>query len=331
MRIGITFTLRSAAGPTGDGPDDLEEEFDSPETIDAIATVLRSLGHEVEFLGDGAPLVRRLIDGPRPELVFNFAEGRGVGRSREARVPALLEMLGISYTASDPLTLAVTLDKDCAKRLAQSHGVATPPWQLVERKGADFRSLLRQFPLPAIVKPAYEGSSKGVRGTSLCRSQQELFERVDEQQRLYQQPILVEEYIDGDEVTVGLVGNPPEVLGIMKIIPRRAAGAFVYSLEVKRDFENQVQYECPAQLAPGLENAVRQAALAAWNALGCRDVARLDFRLRGDVAYFLEVNPLPGLAPKTSDLVIMSRLQGISYDDLIGRILRAALDRVQPS
>src|SRR5437660_8568029 len=130
MRIGITYDLKGDIPVSPGAPDDLQEEFDSPVTIDAIATVLRSLGHEVRKLGDGRELLERLLARP-PDFVFNFAEGQGIGRAREARVPALLEMLGIPYTGSDPLTMAVTLDKDCAKRLVQSVGVAVPLGYLV--------------------------------------------------------------------------------------------------------------------------------------------------------------------------------------------------------
>src|SRR5438874_44016 len=125
MRIGITYDLKAESLPGG-VPDDFQEEFDSPATIEAIAKVLRGLGHEVDKLGDGRELLDRLLAHP-PEFVFNFAEGEGIGRAREARVPAVLEMLGIPYTGSDPLTMAVTLDKDCAKRVVASVGVPVPP------------------------------------------------------------------------------------------------------------------------------------------------------------------------------------------------------------
>src|SRR5262245_66211290 len=125
MRIGITYDLKADVPAGADVPDDFQEEFDSPATIEAIAGVLRVLGHEVNLLGDGRELLERLLRQP-PDLVFNIAEGQGVGRSREARVPAVLEMLGIPCTGSDPLTLAVTLDKDCAKRLVKSVQVAVP-------------------------------------------------------------------------------------------------------------------------------------------------------------------------------------------------------------
>src|SRR5207244_12198958 len=125
MRIGITYDLKADL-PAGAGvPDDFQEEFDSPVTIEAIASVLRDLGHEVVKLGDGRQLLERLLADP-PDFVFNFAEGQGIGRSREARVPAVLEMLGIPYTGSDPLTLAVTLDKECARRIVSSAGLPVP-------------------------------------------------------------------------------------------------------------------------------------------------------------------------------------------------------------
>src|SRR5947209_11341546 len=131
MRIGITYDLKVEAPPLSGLPDDFQEEFDCPGTIEAIASVLRRLGHEVIKLGDGREMLHRLLADP-PDFVFNFAEGQGVGRAREARVPAVLEMLGIPYTGSDPLTLAVTLDKDCAKRLVASAGVPVPRGLLVQ-------------------------------------------------------------------------------------------------------------------------------------------------------------------------------------------------------
>ena len=126
-----------------------DEEFDSPETIPALAAALAELGHEVELLGYGEPMLRRLLDGPRPDLVWNIAEGHGGRAHREARVPAVLEMLDIPYTGSDPLTLAATLDKDCAKRLVADRGVATPAWVLFD---GDWSS-----PTPATGRTAISG------------------------------------------------------------------------------------------------------------------------------------------------------------------------------
>jgi D-alanine-D-alanine ligase len=348
MRIGITYDLKSdtsaylivppgadLAGTPRDLPDDLQEEFDSPVTIEAIASVLRGLGHEVVKLGDGREMVEQLLADP-PDFVFNFAEGQGIGRCREARVPAVLETLGIPYTGSDPLTQAVTLDKECARRLVASAGVTVPAGFVIQpdddldeiTRSEQARPLLE--PGLAIVKPAWEGSSKGIREKCLVRDRAELREVVESLRRDYRQPLLVEEFIDGDELTVGMVGNdPPEIIGIMRVVPNTPTEHFVYSLEVKRDFRRQVRYECPPLLPKGVLDRVAVAAQAAHRVLGCRDVARIDFRLRDGVPYFLEVNPLPGLNPESSDLVILAHLRNWSYEKLVGRILQAALERVQ--
>src|SRR5262245_31945943 len=229
MRIGITYDLKSDV-PLPEGlPDDFQEEFDSPVTIEAIASVLRGLGHTVEKLGDGREMLQRLLADP-PDFVFNFAEGQGIGRSREARVPAVLEMLGIPFTGSDPLTLAVTLDKDCAKRLVQSVGVAVPRWQMIQPaddlKG--YRQLGR-LSYTVIVKPAWEGSSKGIRGKCVVDRGQDLIEAVATIRQAHRQPILVEEYIQGEELTVGVVGNDnPQVLGTLHVLPVHKNEHFIY-------------------------------------------------------------------------------------------------------
>jgi D-alanine-D-alanine ligase len=327
MRIGISYDLKQDVPLPADLPDDFQEEFDSPATVEAIAAVLRGLGHTVEKLGDGRPLLERLLADP-PELVFNLAEGQGVGRSREARVPAVVEMLGIPYTGSDPLTLAVTLDKDCAKRLVSSAGVTVPRGFTLGAPGSPGGRDSDATPYPVIVKPAWEGSSKGIRASCLVRHASALEQVVADLRRDYRQPLLVEEYIEGDELTVGVIGNDrPALIGVMRVVPKGAAGPFVYSLEVKRDYLNQVRYECPARLSPAELKTVEEATLRAYRVLGCRDVSRVDFRLRDGVPYFLEVNPLPGLNPESSDLVILARLAGWSYERLIASILHAALER----
>lgn len=309
---------------------DAEEEFDSPETIAALADTVRSLGHEVLLLGDGEAMLRKLLDGPRPELVFNIAEGQGVSRTRESRVPAVLEMLGIAYTGSDPLTLAATLDKECAKRLVDHAGIATPGWALVE--GGDLASAekrLAGLKWPLFVKPNYEGSSKGVLRSGIVHDRDELNAAIDRLAAAYHQPLLVEEFVEGEELTVGVVGNrPPEVLGIMRIVPKKpGAGPFIYGMEVKREWEQHLEYESPAKLSSEDALAVRRATLACWKVLGCRDVARFDFRLRHGVPYFLEVNPLPGLSPFSGDIVFLARGVGVSHQELIRRILEAAMER----
>ncbi|MBX9578922.1 MAG: D-alanine--D-alanine ligase [Gemmataceae bacterium] len=334
MRIGLAFTLKPDAPPAA-APDDLHEEYDSPATVRAIADVLRSLGHEARELGDGRPLLEALLRDP-PDLVFNFAEGHGVSRSREARVPAVCEMLGVPYTGSDPVALGLALDKDLARRLAEAAGVTVPKGITLSFPD-DYDGDFAEFPpalaeagltFPVIAKPVCEGSSKGVRSKSLIHTAGEFGPTVLGLWNDYRQPVLVEEFIAGDEVTVGITGNdPPQPLGVMRVVPRRPDEHFVYSLEVKRDYANRVDYEAPARLAPGASEAVVADALTVFAALGCRDVARADFRVRGGVPYFLEINPLPGLNPETGDLCVLAGRLGITHADLISTILDAAVKR----
>lgn len=336
MHIGIAFNLKPDSPLPEGSPDDLHEEFDSPVTVAAIADVLRSLGHTVSELGDGRPLLERLLREP-PDLVFNFAEGTGVSRSREARVPAVCEMLGIPYTGSDPLALGVSLDKDMTRRLVSTLGVSIPRGiTLLPPDGGydgdcdEFPALLSEaeLPLPVIAKPTCEGSSKGVRNRCLIQSASELGPTIVELWRNYGQPVLVEEFIAGDEVTVGIIGNdPPEPLGTMRIIPQQATDKFIYSLEVKRTWETSVSYEAPARLPTELCRTIEADALAVYVGLGCRDLARADFRVRDGVPYFLEINPLPGLNPDSGDLVFLAYRMGLTYAELIERILDAAVKR----
>jgi D-alanine-D-alanine ligase len=321
MRVGLSFDLKSETSSAEGVSDDSQEEFDSPATIEAIAQAIATLGHDTVLLGDGRELVEKVLADP-PDFVFNFAEGHGISRNRESRVPALLEMLGIGYTGSDPLTLAATLDKDVARRLVASHGGYVPAGFVVHPN--DDLTDLPLLSVPHIVKPAWEGSSKGIRGKCVVDTTDELRAALTER-RDQRQPLLVEEFIAGEELTVGVLGNDrPTVLGALRVVPLRDETRFVYSLEVKRDYAARVRYESPPL---GSLPAVEQAALLAYRALGCRDVARIDFRLRDGVPFFLEANPLPGLNPETSDLVILARLNGLSHAELVQAILRAALAR----
>jgi D-alanine-D-alanine ligase len=332
MKFGITYTLKDAHLDTSSLPDDWQEELDSMVTIDAIAKVLVQMGHMVVKLGDGPQLLDKLrIE--KPDIVFNLAEGRGISRSREAWVPSLLESLGIPYTASDPLACAVTLEKDYAKRLVASAGVAVPPGIVLQPGEAlpDPEQLRLRYPL--LVKPAWEGSSKGIRLRCLVRQPSELLAILKEVRGDYAQPVLIEEFIQGEEVTVGLVGNGPdlECIGQLRVVPTQPTEHFVYSLEVKRDWEKQVRYEAPPQLPASVLQATGEAARQSFYALGCRDLARVDFRIRDGIPYFLEINPLPGLNPDYSDLVILAKLMKMPYDVLIRKIVSAAIERLFPS
>jgi D-alanine-D-alanine ligase len=310
LRIGLTYNLKPP-----DAAGDQFEEFDSLETVEALEGALRARGHTPLRLGWGEEMLANL-DREKVDGVFNFAEGVG-GRGRESQVPAMLEMLGIPFTASDPLTIAITLDKPLAKLLAKAHGIATAPWAVVSGNGQLATGNLR-FPLFA--KPAGEGSSMGITAASVCNSDDELRATVHDLQKYG--PVLVEEFLTGDEFTVGIIDG--EVIGVMQVVPRRRDETFIYSLEVKRDYLQRVDY----RLADAPD--VAEVGRAVWRAFGLRDVARIDVRRdRDGVANFVEVNPLPGMNPVTSDIVILGRLAGIEYDELIGRVIDAAVGRWQ--
>jgi len=327
MRIGLSYDLKEDIAPSGDGAEDALEEYDSRETVGLIAASLEAGGHSVAMLGGGPEFLAN-VQRHKVDLVFNIAEGRGNHPSREAQVPSVLEMLGIPYTGSGPLCLAICLDKPLAKRLVALEGVATPAWRLIADKDGLEQARWDDFTFPVIVKPACEGSSKGIRLTSVAEDASQAKAEAERILSGYQQPVMIEEFITGDEVTVGVTGNsPPQVLGIMRIIPRHSNGRFVYSLEVKRDYKNLVDYECPARLGDEPLEKIRAAGLTVFKTLGCRDFARIDFRLgAGGTPYFIEINPLPGLGTH-SDLVIMAIQLGWTHQKLVNTVLEAALKR----
>jgi D-alanine-D-alanine ligase len=328
MKIGLSYDIKQQATGIEGMPEDAFEEYDSPETVEALAAAISSHGHTVLKLGGGSGLLKNVLEN-RPDLVFNIAEGLGNYRSREAQVPSVFEMLDIPYSGSDPLTLAVCLEKPLTKQLVAAAGVATPKWCVINNLG-DLESFnWDEFPFPAFTKPAHEGSSKGIRNASRVNSVGELKAILKKHMGIYAQPMMVEEFIPGEEVTVGLLGNnPARIMGIMHVIPRQKSPDFVYSLEVKRDWQNQVQYECPAKLDSSVMKKIEESCLTAFRTLGIRDLARMDFRISPDgIPYFIEVNPLPGLNPISGDYVIMGKAMGWTYNTLIGAVLESVIER----
>lgn len=330
MIIGLTYNLRSDVTLGPDDPTDRYEEFDSDETITALESALRFHGHVPYRLGWGRPMLARLDslgqEGVHLDGVFNMAEGIG-GRGRESQVPAALEMLGIPFTGSDPLTIGLSLDKGLAKMLARSHGIATAPFRVVST-AEELSSAGLAFPL--FVKPAAEGSSMGITSASLCNDDDELRGYASHLLSTYGGPVLVEEYLPGAELTVGIVGNGPgaRIIGAMQIVPKKPAGDFIYSLEVKRDYLNQVDYLLPPPADARLLSDVNEVAMSIYRVFGCRDVARIDIRCdRAGRPNFVEFNPLPGINPNYSDLVILARLAGWTYEELIGAIMDSAIQR----
>lgn len=325
LKVGITYNLKKDFSQRENQPIDLLEEFDSEETIDAIREVLESEGHEVIKLGGDRGLIDRVRQGPI-DIVFNIAEGLE-GRNREAHIPALLEFLSIPYTGSDPLTLSLTLDKAMAKRVVMSQNIPTPRFKKIERMN-DLDGLDLHYPL--FIKLCYEGSSKGVRLDSKILDPRSLGEKTRSLLETYGSPVLLEEFVKGPEFTVGVLGNDdPFVLGVMQIeIKGNPPEESIYSLEIKREWEEKVRYHCPPSIDQNLLKKIEEVALRSYRALECRDVSRVDIRVgEGRTPYFLEINPLPGLSPVYGDLVIMARSMGWDYARLVKTIFHQALKR----
>jgi D-alanine-D-alanine ligase len=324
LRVGFTYNVKRVK-PALDGSFDEEAEYDPPATVQAVREAIAAAGHEVIDLEATADLPS-LIEATKPDLVFNMAEGIK-GRNRESQVPALLELLDIPYSGSDPAALNIALDKALAKKIVRQHGILTPNFFTMQ---TGKERLPRDLRFPLIVKPIAEGSSKGVHATSVVENEAELREAAQKMIAKYDQPALVEDYIGGREFTVGMLGERrPKVLPPMEVVFLDAAETRpVYSFEYKQDWSSKICYDVPAKLEPAQLRALERAARECFIALGCRDVARVDFRMaeRGKI-FFLECNPLPGLTPGWSDLVLISKAAGIEYDALIAEILSGAIRR----
>lgn len=321
IRVGFTYNVKRSA----DGDD--EAEWDPPETIIAIANALARQGHIVVHL-EATPDLPRVLAEADVDLIFNIAEGVE-GRNREAQVPALCELLGIPYTGSDSATLAIALDKALGKKVLLQHDILTPKFQVME---SHRERLSPDMKFPLIVKPNAEGSSKGIGSTSVVDNEDDLREKVKELIERYRQPALVEEYIAGREFTVGLLGDKrPRVLPPMEIkFKKKDNPRPVYDYGVKQEWEEYVYYECPAKLTEAEQKAMEKIARATFWALDCRDVARVDMRMDAEGRiYVLEVNPLPGLTPDYSDLVLIAKACGMEYDQLIAEIMQGGLRRLR--
>ena len=322
LLIGITYDLRTEYLAAGYSMEDTAE-LDSVETIDAIETVLRNLGHETERIGNMGQLLLRLARGGRWQLVFNMAEGLW-GVDREARVPELLEARGVPCTFSDALLLTAGMHKGKSKQLARRAGVRTADFEVVETLAEAERCRLS---MPLFVKPVSEGSSKGITAANVVADGQELIRRCAALLERYRQPVIVEAYLPGREFTVGLVGTGERarVLGVMEILYGSGAEAGGYTYANKANFKACVRYELATDRTALLAGAM---ALQAWRFMGGRDAGRVDMRCdaNGD-PHFLEVNPLAGLHPDSSDLPILCRLAGIGYEELIASILSSACRR----
>jgi D-alanine-D-alanine ligase len=343
VRIGFAFNRKPdqdsplvatpSGRPTPRSAVDLYAEWDDEVTIAAIEAALAEAGEVVRLEAtEDFPL--RLKDA-KADIVFNVAEGLW-GPNREAHVPALCEFWGVPYTGSDPLTLALCLDKGRTKEILAYHRIPTAEF-VVLTPGDRRRDGIPRLPL--MVKPVHEGSSKGITQASLCRTRAEVGRAVSRVWQQYRQPALVERWLPGREFTCAILGNGAgaRVLPVVEVdfdaLPRGAER--IYSYEAKwlwdRPEEPLEIFRCPAPLSRGLARQIEQTVLAGYHALRCRDWARIDIRLdaRG-VPHILEVNPLPGVLPDpamNSCFPKAARAAGMDYGSMIRGVLRAGAVR----
>jgi D-alanine-D-alanine ligase len=329
MRIGLTFDLRAEYLEMGFSEEETAE-FDSQDTIEKLSAALESLGHEVDRIGNIYELTRRLSLGQKWDLVFNVCEGL-LGRSREAQVPALLEAYNIPYTFSDPLTLALSLDKALAKAVVKDAGVPTAKYVLIRsmEEAEDNRDKLNSIGYPLFVKPVSEGTGKGITPASIIRDEKELKNQCKRLLAKYSQPVLVEKYLSGKEYTVGILGTGARarVVGVLEVELLKNAEPLVYSYMNKELCEERVKYTLVRKRRVLTEAS--EMALRAYKALGCRDAGRIDIKSDGQEGlFFLEANPLAGLNPTHSDLPILCGQAGMDYKELISAILESAAERI---
>jgi D-alanine-D-alanine ligase len=350
MKVALTFNLKRDSLPGIDPrslPPDYFAECDSAETIEAMRAALAEF-HEVVLIEADEDAYEKLRS-ERPDIVFNVAEGLW-GASREGQIPAMLELLRIPYTGSDPTTLAICLDKSRTKEILAWHGISTAAWRqvdsldeiasLVSGNGAAHPPGKPLLTLPLVVKPLGEGSSKGIRNSAVARNQHELECEIVHVLSVYHQPAIVEEYLPGREFTVAMIGNEEEleVLPIVEIrFDRLPAGVNpIYSYEAKWVWDTCERpidiFDCPAKLTPELRGEIESACLRSWRALRIRDWVRIDVRLdAAGCPRIVEVNPIPGILPlpeQNSCLPKAARAAGLSYKALVNRMLDVAAVRL---
>jgi D-alanine-D-alanine ligase len=339
-RVGLAYDIVTMDG-LQERPIDCVAEFDSEETIQAIASALTAGGHEVILLEADDDFTEKLRLS-HPEIIFNIAEGRQ-GDSRESQVPAICEFYGIPYTGSGILTLSTCLNKARTNEVLLCHGLKVPPYQVFYTRD-DILQLSSEFPL--IAKLLHEGSSMGLSEKSVVKDENALRNEVDYLIRTYHEPVLVQKFIIGREFTVGVLGNhDPITLPITEIIFQDPYGIVMFypdedvfpmfkGFKGKRfmdEFMGQIAPKkciCPAVVSPELANRINQITLKAYKALDCRDWCRIDLRLgTDDTLYLLELNPIAGIAPGYW-LPNSAELAGLNYTGFINRILDIAWERI---
>ncbi|PIQ90723.1 MAG: D-alanine--D-alanine ligase [Candidatus Omnitrophica bacterium CG11_big_fil_rev_8_21_14_0_20_41_12] len=322
--VGLTYDLKSDYKFKKGDPLDANAEFDAPSTINVIAEAIAANGFKVKKIGNANNLLEK-IDNLGVDLVFNISEGL-TGRNRESQVPILLEMAGIPFVGADALTLGLTLDKVVAKKIFIAEKIPTP--KFFEVSSAEGLIDCDHCKFPLIVKPRFEGSSKGLSESSRVENDDELKKQVEFITKTYKQPALVEEFISGQEFTVAIVGNEnPEIMPVVqiKIDGRLKLNDKFYTFA--RITSDRLEYICPAKISAELKKKLDDLALKVYRCVECRDFGRVDFRVDNDGnSYVLEINPLPSLSTEDVFMLVAKDI-GITYEQMIGKILDAALKR----
>lgn len=322
--VGLTYDLKTDYEFKEGDPPDANAEFDHPLTIGVIARAIQNCGFRVKKIGNAANLSEK-INNLDVDIVFNISEGLS-GRNRESQVPILLEMARVPFVGSDGLTLSLTLDKVMAKKIFIAENIPTP--KSFEIKNTDALINTDHLKFPLIVKPRFEGSSKGLSDDSRVENIDELKRQADYIITTYKQPALVEEFISGQEFTVAIIGNDnPQVMPLVqiKIDGRLKLNDKFYTFA--RITSDRLEYICPARISHELNKKISDIALKVYNAVECRDFGRVDFRVNKEGRpYVLEINPLPSLSTEDVFSVVAKEI-GISYAAIIGKILNSALKR----
>jgi len=320
--IGLTYDLKKDY-LAEEYSEEEAAEFDSEDTIEGLESAIHNYGCKTVRIGHFKNLVNQIASGKSWDLVFNICEGM-YGLGREAQVPALLDAYKIPYTFSDPLTLSLTLHKGYTKQVIKDFGIPTAPFLIMN----DISNLDKlNLPFPLFIKPVAEGTGKGISQKSFIQNRDELEERAKEMFHQYNQAVLIEEYLPGREFTVGIVGNGEDakMVGIMEVVYTTKENQ-IYSYETKTNYEKYVTYRVPEE---AICKQCEKSALEIWKVLGCRDGGRIDFRNdKFGVPNFIEINPLAGLNYLISDLPILAKFQGVSFDQLIAMKLDAAFKRI---
>lgn len=321
--VGISYNLKKGLVSACE---DMEAEYDSYDTIEAISNVFRAHGAEVIALEADCNFVEKLKNSD-VNFVFNIAEGTN-GRGREAHVPAILNFFGIPFSGSDETTLGLSLDKALTKRFLSTYQINTPNYSVIN--SSDY-CLIPALSFPLIIKPNYEGSGKGISDLAVVDNKEVLDKLVSKNLKLYDQPMLIEEFIKGREYTVGILGNGPDMIvfepmEICYLSNKREN--MIYSYNVKKNYKSFVEYKCPSCLDYEILDKMKKTASTIYTALDCKDFSRIDFRLSEDgTIHFIEINPLPGLAPGYSDYPMLAQFCGMDYETLVLNILNSGLKR----